>query len=126
MLVCIFFWLIALPLVVLTWRSSRSKELIWEERLIGSILLFLPIIGLLVWLTFFNVPPSHKPDDLTGPYHRGLGGSGYMHDSINLRLKGPVQHLHISDATKKQWRFIRWPIFASLIALVAWFNWILW
>jgi len=129
MVICSIFWILACPLVYLTWHPSHGKLFSWEEKLIFTIILFLPVFGILCWVSYFHIPPSLRPDEIQGPdttnrsYLSGVGFAQWMMaETARQRATGNEKPLGVSDSTRKQWRVLRWPLFILLTALVVWFN----
>ncbi len=127
MIVCLLFWLIALPLIAKLWTPAYQAAFSWDERVIGSILLFLPVVGVMFWGLYYGRPSSLPPDQIT-PTSEYTGNSGFgramwtMAETARQNVSSPLGAAHVPDGVRLVWCFARWPVFAGLIAVVVWFN----
>lgn len=125
MIVCAFFWLLALVLVAKLWTPSAKEIFSWDERVIGSIVVFMPILGALFWFLYFRRPSSHRPENILGGTTTGLGHKSageVMRIAARHNASFPGHDIWIPEGVKKCWFFLRWPFFAGLEAGVVWFN----
>lgn len=127
MFFCVIFWLIAIPLVVGLWRPPRCDSFSWEERLVGTILLFLPVFGVVYWGVYFQRPPSKKPNEIfPGPNEPGVTGVGrVMWTEAEVARQNaaiPEGKIRVASDVRMVLRFLRWPFFLVLIGVVVWFN----
>lgn len=127
MIVCGLFWLLAIPLIAKLWSPPRAQVFSWNERVIGTIVLFMPILGLIFWAVYFGRPPSHRPQDIAG---LGEFSSIVMGDSAGRDMAETARHnasflgrdIWMPEWMLKAWSFLRWPFFLVRIGVVVWFN----
>lgn len=127
MVVCGIFWLIAIPLIVKLWSLPNTEIFSWEERLVGTILLFLPVIGVVFWGLYFQIPPSKKLHEIfPNPENRGVSGTGRamwtMAETARQNASIPEGELQMPKNVRRVWRILRWPFLLGLVGVVVWFN----
>jgi hypothetical protein len=127
MAVCALFWLLAIPLIVSLWRTPYVEVFSRDERLLGTILLFLPVFGVVFWGLYFQKPTSKHPRHIfPGPEDWGFGGVSRakwtMAETARQNATSLSQEAHVPKGVRRAWRFLRWPFFASLVVVVVWFN----
>lgn len=127
MFVCFLFWLLALPLIVKLWTPLYREAFSWDERVIGAILLFLPVVGVIFWGLYFGRPSSHHPDQITpSTEYQGITGVGRamwtMAETARQNASSPLARVHMPGSVRLAWNILRWPLFAGLIGVVVWFN----
>lgn len=127
MIVCALFWLIAIPFLAKLWSSPATTNFSWEERVMGSILIFMPILGVIFWFVYFGRPPSHRPQDISvvGEFSSIVAGNSVRSDMAetarhNASFLG--RDIWMPEWILKAWRFLRWPFFLGLVVGVVWFN----
>lgn len=127
MVVCLIFWLVALPLGMRLWRYPYTESFSSDERLIGTILLFLPVFGVILWGLYFQRPSSKRSDEIF-PSSEGRGVSGISHamwamaETARQNASFLSLEARVPQGIRRVWRFLRWPVFLCLVVVVIWFN----
>jgi hypothetical protein len=126
MIVAALFWLLAIPLFAKLWSPPDTEHFSWDERVIGSILIFIPVFGVLFWLLYFRRPSSHRPENIVrGSGYGAVPGAAFAAEVARHNASFPGRDIWIPEFVRKIWSLLRWPVFGCLISAVVWINSIL-